>query len=192
MAPYNIDRDTRLQHSLLDTATNDPSIILKLISALYALVIKIFNISTTLAFIALWAAAIYLLFKACYIASIWLGTSIRSYAQKNSLKTSQKNKDLESQYADTPDLSFTPDSVGSPLSVGSPALMSSPQIASGEALARSMKKLGIYVEHSAILPAPGGETPSKNTNQTSDNPRSLSDGYTEYSFMNEHAMIKTH
>lgn len=188
MSPYNIDRDTRLQHHLLDTVETQPSLFSRLFTNIGVLVSGLFRLSASIAFIALWAVAIYLVCKGAYMFSVWLAANARTYAQRNALE--QEEKDLESQYpkyAETPDLSFTPDSVGSPMSVASPALSTtatSHPLGTSEALARSMKKLGIYVENSAVLPAP--EAPSMGKTHL------MSDGYSEYSFSNEHAMIKTH
>lgn len=189
MSPYNIDRDTRLQHHLLDAVESHPSFFSRLGTNLSALFVGFFKLSRSIAYIALWAAAIYFTCKGLYHLFSHATTSMRSYAHSVALE--QQEKDLESQYPETtPELSFTPDSVGSPMSVGSPALSTtstphSNPLGSSEALARSMKKLGIYVENSAVLPAPDVQTPINNT-------RMLSNAYSDYTFAKEHAMIKTH
>lgn len=205
MAPYNIDRDTRLQHNLYDTLQTDPSLASRLLRSAAAASAATLRVFVNMVVLALWAAAIYLTLKGLWLGGQWVARSVRSLWAKRSRKLFQQEKDLESQsqsqpqsqvqsqYVDVPDLSYTPDSVGSPMSVGSPALSSvgavgittttamKQPLATSEALARSMKKLGIYVENSTILPAP--EMP----------PTALmmADGYSEYAFVKERSMIKS-
>lgn len=185
MSPYNIDRDTRLQHQLLDTATGNNSLVYKLFNSLYAITASSLHVGQTVLFIALWAGAIYLSIKGIYLFVAWSTERIRRYARRNSLKQYQDLKDkekapafeaidLESQ-SPPPELVFTPGSIASP--TGSPKLVSPTSM--NEALVKSMKKLGIYVENSkAFL---DDDVPTSNT-------RVISMGCSDYTF--ERDMIK--
>lgn len=200
MSPYSVDRDTRLQHTLYDTLQTNPTLTSRLLKSASATSAAIVGVFVNMVILFLWAAAIYLALKGLWLGGQWVVRSARSLWAKRSRKLFQREKDLESQtqtttqslsqYADVPDLSYTPDSVGSPMSVGSPALSSigntttamKQPLATSEALARSMKKLGLYVENSTILPAPQMPPTAM---------MMMSDGYSEYSFVKEHAMIKS-
>lgn len=111
MAPYKINRDTHLQHRLMDAVEYNDSFYQSMRTRMSRLFSAFLNAGTTILLLALWATAIYFTGKGLYLLGVWAWNSLKSQYRSRTRYSplsspSLKEKDIESQYHKEPTWSF--------------------------------------------------------------------------------------